>query len=82
MKSVFCAALLFSSLHAVAASPELRAAPIRTVDAVKLCKGYFKNDPEAVKAFNELKGTGAMDVATVCTECRPVESLIDLDPKP
>jgi hypothetical protein len=68
MKSVFCAALLFSSLHAVAASPELRAAPIRTVDAVKLCKGYFKNDPEAVKAFNELKGTGAMDVATVCTE--------------
>lgn len=68
MKKLFISICLMVSSQAFASSYELSTAPIRTIDAVKLCKGYFNNDPEAVKVFNELKDTGAMDVATVCTK--------------
>ncbi|MDU8540424.1 hypothetical protein [Pseudomonas syringae] len=67
MKKLLIPLLVLASAHVFAASSELSTASTPTVDAVKLCKGYFNNDPEAVKAFNELKDTGAMDVATVCT---------------
>jgi len=68
MKKLIVAALLLASSQAIASSFELSTAPIRTIDAVKLCKGYFKKDPEAVKVFNELRDTGALDVAATCAK--------------
>lgn len=68
MKKLIIAALLLASSQAFASSFELSTAPIRTIDAVKLCKGYFKKDPDAVKAFNELRDTGALDVAEACAK--------------